>query len=193
MTSLLEQSGLRENLGPLQPLCNESLWQEGYAVGWGDIDRRGWQARVGNIHLRYLRQIGLKGQVILAAEGLWDPGRWKKEGARRFRPFPEFPIIRKDLSLWVDAQTPAEEVRANVEKIARKATPSPVVLQDVEIFDSYILPEKNHHQKSIAVSLTFRHPQRTLLDSEVAFPFVQIQEMIENKHTAYHLRKTPPT
>jgi phenylalanyl-tRNA synthetase beta chain len=193
MISLLDQSGLKENLGLSRPLCHESLWQEGYAAQWGNIDQKGWQARVGNIHLRYLHQIGFKGQTVLAAEGLWDPNRWKEEKTQRFRPFSEFPAIRKDLSLWVDSQIPAEEVRANVEKIARKMTPPPVILQEVDIFDSYILPEENHRQKGVAISLTFRHPQRTLLDSEVALPFTQIQEMIENKHTAYRLRKAPST
>lgn len=83
---------------------------------------------------------------------------------------PRFPAVSRDLALLVPAPTPAAEV----EQIIRGAGGD--LLEAVEVFDVYPGEEFGRPGKvSLAFSLSFRHPDRTLTDTEVGEVMAVIQ------------------
>jgi phenylalanyl-tRNA synthetase beta chain len=117
--------------------------------------------------------IGFVGQIHPATEKAYDLdetyvfqldvaklGTYAKS-FNEYRPLPKFPAIGRDLAFVVDRQVPAAALTQLIREEAGE------YLESVLLFDVYtgerIAPEK----KSLAFSLTYRHPDRTLQDEEV--------------------------
>lgn len=71
-----------------------------------------------------------------------------------------FPALLQDLALVVDESVPAESVRLAVERGAGE------LLEAVHLFDVYRSESLGEGKKSLAFSLRFRAPDRTLTDEE---------------------------
>jgi phenylalanyl-tRNA synthetase beta chain len=80
---------------------------------------------------------------------------------RTIQPPPRFPAVRRDLAIVLDHQTPAAEVLGAV---ARANQPW---LESAEIFDVYTGEGVAADKKSVALSMRYRSPERTLTDEEV--------------------------
>ncbi len=75
---------------------------------------------------------------------------------------PTQPAVYQDIALIVDEGTPAAEVEA----VIRQAGGD--LLEDVRLFDVYRGDPIPAGKKSLAYNLTYRAPDRTLKDDEVA-------------------------
>jgi len=114
---------------------------------------------VGEIHPDVAAAWDLTGRVVageLALEALTGGG---KPG---FSVPSAFPPVVFDLAFDVAADTPAGRIVAAV-----KAAAGPE-LEDVTLFDLFSGPPLEAGRKSIALRLTFRHRERTMVDSEMA-------------------------
>ena len=80
----------------------------------------------------------------------------------QYRPLPDTPAAEFDLALLVPNDMPA----ARVEDVIRTA--SGELLEQVVLFDEYRGDAVPNGFRSLAWRLTFRHPERTLRDKEVA-------------------------
>ncbi|HEX6806618.1 MAG TPA: phenylalanine--tRNA ligase subunit beta [Gemmatimonadaceae bacterium] len=80
----------------------------------------------------------------------------------QYRALPDTPAAEFDLALLVPNDLPA----AHVEKVIRGA--SGELLEQVTLFDEYRGDAVPNGFRSLAWRLTFRHPERTLRDKEVA-------------------------
>jgi phenylalanyl-tRNA synthetase beta chain len=78
----------------------------------------------------------------------------------RYQPLPAFPPIERDLALLVPDALAAERVDA----AAREAAGD--LLEDVRVFDVYRGEGVPEGQRSIAIRLRFRSPERTLTDDD---------------------------
>jgi phenylalanyl-tRNA synthetase beta chain len=107
---------------------------------------------------------------------------------RRYQPFSLQPAALRDLALVVDASLHATEVQKTLAKIARAATGTAFALEAVNIFDVYQGKGLPEGKKSLAFSLVFRAPDRTLTDDEVNAVFTKIQDELI-KSTPYQIRK----
>jgi phenylalanyl-tRNA synthetase beta chain len=94
----------------------------------------------------------------------------------------------RDVALVADIATPADEIRRALTKIARAATGNAFGLENVAVFDLYQGKGLPEGKKSLAFSLVFRAPDRTLTDDEVNAAFSKIQDEIA-KSTPYQIRK----
>ncbi len=86
---------------------------------------------------------------------------------RKYQPFSKFPGVERDLALLVPANIPA----ANLTDAARRAGGE--LLREVHVFDVYNGVGIPEGFKSVAISMLFRAPERTLVESE-------IEELIAN-------------
>jgi phenylalanyl-tRNA synthetase beta chain len=77
------------------------------------------------------------------------------------RPVPRFPPVLEDIALVVDGATSAGAVAGAL----REAGGS--LLAEVHLFDVYQGPQVDAGKKSLAFSLAFQSPDRTLTDAEV--------------------------
>lgn len=74
---------------------------------------------------------------------------------------PRFPAVTRDIALELDRNKPAGEI----EKVIRDAGTK--LLKDIKVFDVYEGDKMEAGKKSVAFSLTYFDPERTLTDDEV--------------------------
>ncbi|MFL0504741.1 phenylalanine--tRNA ligase subunit beta [Ureibacillus sp. 179-F W5.1 NHS] len=78
-----------------------------------------------------------------------------------YAPVPRFPAMTRDIALELDRSKPAGEI---VEIIRQAGTK---LLKEVKVFDVYEGEKMEAGKKSVAFSLTYFDPERTLTDDEV--------------------------
>ena len=93
----------------------------------------------------------------------------------KYKESSKYPTIKKDLSFIVDNNTTCESIKNIIKKSGGR------LLKDIELFDIYY---DNTKQKSLAFSLTFNDPKRTLTDEEVMVIFNKIIEDVTTKCNA---------
>jgi phenylalanyl-tRNA synthetase beta chain len=77
-----------------------------------------------------------------------------------YRPLPRFPAVERDLAVVADTGVTAAELTAAATAAAGEW------LESVRVFDVYNGERLGAGKKSVALSLVFRHPERTLTDEE---------------------------
>ena len=172
----------------LEPLAGPGYgWQQGKSVNAGSMDR-GWIARFGLVNLSMLRARGVEGSVLGGVFAI-VPEKLPSGAARtRFREFSLFPAALRDLALVVDASAKAGDVRARVAAIAAAKAGASFGVESAEVFDVYEGAGLAEGKKSLALSLVFRSPTRTLTDEEVNAVVLAIRGEIEAT-TGYQPRK----
>ena len=77
------------------------------------------------------------------------------------KPVPAHPPVLEDLALVVDDEVPAQDVQALIQQTGGNT------LRDVRLFDVYRGEQLGEGKKSLAYSLVYQHPEKTLTDKEV--------------------------
>ena len=119
-------------------------------------------------------EMGFLGEVHPLIAAAWDlPGRAyiaridfdalvrHVSLVRQYQPFSKFPAVERDLALLVPAKMPS----ANLTDAARRA--GGALLQSVDVFDVYDGKGIPDGFKSVAIGMSFRAPERTLVESEI--------------------------
>jgi phenylalanyl-tRNA synthetase beta chain len=117
--------------------------------------------------------IGLMGMVHPDAEESWDLRETfyfeldlgvlapLADGKTVYRPLPRYPSVERDLAVVVDLAVPAGEIRKAILAAAGD------LAESVRIFDVYQGEQVPPGKKSVAFSIVYRAPDRTLTDEEV--------------------------
>lgn len=90
-------------------------------------------------------------------------------------PVPTYPPVLEDLALIVDDDLPAERVEAVIRQAGGEW------IAAVRLFDLYRGPPIEAGKKSLAYSLTYQAPDRTLTDSEVRQVRERIVELLKEE------------
>jgi len=163
-------------------------WQEGHSASAGEM-QHGWTARFGLLSLAMVKAYGVEGKVYAGIVALLPEKLAAAAAARkRYADFSLQPAALRDLALVVPVAATAGEVQKALAKSARAAVGNAFALESVAVFDVYQgkgLPEGT---KSLAFSLVFRAPDRTLTDDEVNAVFTKIQDDVV-KSSGYVIRK----
>ena len=122
---------------------------DGVAVGW-----------VGDVHPLVASAWDLDG--VAAFEVDLDALVARAGGIPAYDDLTSFPELREDIAIVVDAGVPA----ARVLDVVRDA--GGALLARAEIFDVYRGEQIAQGRTSLAIALTFRAPDRTLTDADVA-------------------------
>lgn len=93
--------------------------------------------------------------------------------AVHYRPVSPYPSVEEDLAIIVDDDVPAGQVIRLI-----KASN---LVRSVSIFDIYTGPQVGTAKKSLAFSLSFQSPERTLSDAEVAKERARIVERLKRE------------
>ncbi|MDR7415410.1 MAG: phenylalanine--tRNA ligase subunit beta [Armatimonadota bacterium] len=132
----------------LHPYRAASLWIGRERIGW-----------MGEVHPQVAEAYDLRGRAYVAEVALMPLLAHTRPP--QLRPLPRYPAVDRDLAVVVREGVTAAEL---VEEIRRSGGP---VLEAVEPFDVYTGPQVPAGHKSIAFSLRFRSPDRTLEAREV--------------------------
>jgi phenylalanyl-tRNA synthetase beta chain len=95
-----------------------------------------------------------------------------------FTALSKFPEVRRDLAVLVDEGLPVSELQAVINHHAGE------FLQQVGLFDVYAGQGIAEGKKSLALSVTWQHPERTLNDDEVNQWFDQVVEAMQTQCSA---------
>lgn len=113
---------------------------------------------LGALHPETQRQLDLKGVVYLFE---LDLSLIQNGLLPVFKPISKFPAVRRDLAFILPEDVSAGAVNKKITSIGGE------LLQNVQLFDIYQGKGIDLGKKSMALGLTFQHPSRTLIDSEV--------------------------
>jgi phenylalanyl-tRNA synthetase beta chain len=84
----------------------------------------------------------------------------------------QFPSVKRDISLVAAKGVTNESITAVIRKNVGKE------LTKIELFDIFVSKELKDGRRSLAYSLEFRSPEKTLTDDEVGRPFQRIVEAL---------------
>jgi phenylalanyl-tRNA synthetase beta chain len=96
----------------------------------------------------------------------------------RAQPLPRYPAVDRDLAVVVAEHLAAGSLLATIEESAGE------LLVMARAFDEYHGSQVPEGNKSIAFTLTFRSPERTLTDAEVDKVMKEIRSALEKHHGA---------
>src|SRR5437899_2926021 len=96
----------------------------------------------------------------------------------RAQPLPRFPAVERDLAVVVEETVAAGSILAAIKESAGD------LLEHARAFDEYRGAQLAEGRKSVAFTLTFRSPERTLTDAEVDRVMAEIRLGLEKRHGA---------
>lgn len=133
------------------------------------------------------RRLGYLGQVHPATEKAYDLSEtyvFQFDTAAlgavateigHYSQLPKFPAVTRDLALVVDRHVLAGELEATIRDAAGE------LLESLTLFDVYTGERIAQNKKSMAFSLVFRHPERTLQDEEIQQVTSAVIEALKTK------------
>ncbi|XOZ33812.1 phenylalanine--tRNA ligase subunit beta [Halomonadaceae bacterium KBTZ08] len=138
---------VQERHPALHPGQSARIYSGDQPVGW-----------IGTLHPAIQKSLDLNGNVCLYELSL---DTVLSGHVPHFQAFSKFPEVRRDLAMLVDEETQW----AAVEDVARGAAGE--LLTGLRVFDVYQGEHVKEGCKSLALSLFWQHPERTLGDEEV--------------------------
>ena len=94
---------------------------------------------------------------------------------RTYKSIPRFPAIPRDLSLLVSKDVSVNQIIKTAKAAGGK------YLEDCEFFNVYEDEKLGKDVKAVAISLTFRSPEKTLADSDISDDISRILSKLEEK------------
>lgn len=186
VTHLLAKAGITVSADDFAPLNNDDPWQSGHAASVGSMDA-GFQAKFGLLNLVMTRAWDIPGPVQAGVLYLSLDKVREARKPRRWEPFSPYPPVARDLALLVPTETPAGQVRREVESVARAQLGEGMTVEAVVPFDVYTGEGLPEGKKSLAFNLVYRAPDRTLTDEAVNAAFTKIAPILAQEH-GYQLR-----
>ena len=116
---------------------------------------------MGELHPLVREHYELPAAPLLAADLDLDSSAGGDPAALRRAAVPAFPPVLEDLAVIVDEAIPAEQVEAVIRQAGGET------LAGLRLFDVYRGEQIGAGKKSLAYSLTYQAPDRTLTDEEV--------------------------
>ena len=150
----------------LHPGLSSDLQREGKIVGY-----------FGALHPKIITELDLMGPVYCFE---LETSAIKHRHLPQFKAYSKFPMVRRDISFWVDEKYPAQTILQHVNHKAGE------LLHRSFLFDVYFSPQEPQ-KRSLALALCWQHPTRTLVDAEVDD---LMQKVIDNlkQSFAIHMR-----
>ncbi len=96
----------------------------------------------------------------------------------RAQPLPRFPAVERDVAVVVEDTVAAGALLGSIKELGGD------LLESVRAFDEYRGEQVPPGHKSVAFTLTFRSPERTLTDAEVDRVMAEIRLGLEKRHRA---------
>jgi phenylalanyl-tRNA synthetase beta chain len=131
---------------------------------------------IGELHPTTLAPFDLDGRVVALDVDVATLARARVD--IKARELPRYPAVQRDLAVVVDDSVTAGELHASIQQSAGP------FLQNVRAFDEYRGGQLPPGRKSVAFTLTFRSPDRTLTDAEVDRAMSEIRKAVARGHRA---------
>ena len=130
---------------------------------------------IGQLHPRAAERFDLSGREVYVGEVEFDALAASDRGQSQVEALTRFPSVDRDLALLLDRGVAHQDV------VAAMRAAGGGLLEDVRLFDLYEGPQVSPGKKSLAYTLRFRAPDRTLTDAEVDDVVAQIIAALGNQ------------
>ncbi len=134
-------------------------------------------AQLGEVHPAVREKFDMPKRAVVAELNLQTLLTFAKPMGE-MKPLPRFPAMQRDLALVMDEAVNVGPLMADMRKAAGK------LLESIEMFDVYRGAQVGEGKKSVAFSLTFRAPDRTLTDDEVTKAMDKVRKVCDEKYGA---------
>lgn len=148
----------------LHPGQSAAIFKNGKCVGY-----------VGAVHPQFEKKLGLNGRTYVFELEL---AAVQQRVLPQAQPVSKYPSIRRDLAIVVPTQLAAGEVLKAIENIGVNH------LVGLNLFDVYEGSGVADGYRSLALSLTLQHPERTLEDQEINTAVKAVVDMLTNEFGA---------
>ncbi|GAA0384101.1 phenylalanine--tRNA ligase subunit beta [Paenibacillus motobuensis] len=139
-----------------------------------------WIGTLGQLHPELQHELDL--DDTYAAELLLEP-IYRHAGATVvYRDLPRFPSMQRDIAVVVSQGVQASDLISSIRQTAGE------LLESVEVFDVFTGSKLGDNKKSVALSLVYRHKERTLTDEEITAVHGSVVSALEQTFAA-ELRK----
>ncbi len=170
--ALLAGFGLDETVVRFRPTSEASFLHPAQAA---TIEIDGAAVGVlGALHPEIVHARDIAGETLLAELDLCEVARYRPRRVT-VRPLPRFPAVTRDLAVIVDETFHAGDI---VEEIRALANPQ---IETVRLFDCYRGAPIPSGKKSLAYSVAYRAPDRSLTDDEVNALHATVLERLESR------------
>ncbi|MFD2671288.1 phenylalanine--tRNA ligase subunit beta [Marinicrinis sediminis] len=136
--------------------------------------------RMGQLHPELQKEHDLEDTYVL--EMKLEPLYTHASFGPDYRMLPKFPAMTRDMAIVVSDDVAVGEVIRDIRQSAGE------LLESVDVFDIFRGDKVGEGKKSVALSLVYRHPERTLTDEEVTQAHGQVLNKMEETYEA-ELRK----
>jgi phenylalanyl-tRNA synthetase beta chain len=133
---------------------------------------------LGQLHPLIAERFDLEGREVYVAELAFDRLVEHGQGQGQLEPLARFPGLDRDLALVLDRDAPHEQVGAAIHDAGG------ALLERVALFDLYQGPQVPEGKKSLAYTLRFRAPDRTLTDAEADDAMSEITTAVRSRFGA---------
>jgi phenylalanyl-tRNA synthetase beta chain len=172
---LLRLAGVKASERDFVPCQDQNAWQEGHSAS---VVAATHECRCGLLNLHLTEAWDVKGPVHAGTVWVLPSLLQGRTGRPRFQPISMNPPATRDIAVLANETEPAGKVQAALEKAASGAAGGAFAFESARIFDIYRGKGLPEGRKSLAFTLTFRSPERTLNDAEVNAAFEQVQKQI---------------
>ena len=97
---------------------------------------------------------------------------------KRYQALPKFPPVDRDIAIVVDHRILAGEIQKSIRKLDLDS------LEEISLFDQYVGKQVPPGKKSLAFSIRYRSPERTLTEKEVEFSQKRLVQHLKAKFGA---------
>jgi len=127
---------------------------------------------MGQLHPKHVKMMGVSGKVFLFSLRLEALTKTVIPNANKLSKYPE---VKRDLAFVVNSDLSIQALFDAVRSVQSD------ILQNIELFDIYRGDGVGENEKSIAITLTLQHLERTLQDEEVDALMNQIIEQVASQ------------
>ena len=117
-------------------------------------------ATLGEVHPIVLENYDIEKRVYLAEINVTKLEKYSRNN-KKYVEVPKFPAVERDIAVIVDEEIEVGQIEKIIIKKGKK------LLEQVQLFDIYRDEKLGQNKKSIAYSLIFRDPKKTLSDEEI--------------------------
>ena len=132
---------------------------------------------MGEVHPDVAKNFGI-GTRAYVGEFMFDLiGEYASEDIH-YAPLPKYPAMSRDIAVLVEEKVPVGHMIREIKSMDMD------ILEDVELFDIYRGEQVDEGMKSVAISLTYRHSDKTLTVEETEAVHSEILKMLHDKFNA---------
>ncbi len=117
-------------------------------------------ATLGEVHPEVLEHYGISKRAYMAEVNVSKLVKYAKAN-KKYTEVPKFPAVERDIAVIVEEKIEVGQIEKIVTKKAKK------LLESIQLFDIYRDEKLGENKKSVAYSLVFRDPKKTLNDDEI--------------------------